>query len=322
MSLVDLARKSRSAIRGAASRLRDPWHEAELRQRLEALGPDDRNPRTFLRGCDDRFLLWSMGHAHESGLAEALPLPALPSAWHQRNWTGAAGDETLVPALEFQRLVHRVVDAHGSKPFGSCNFLDFGSGWGRILRFFLRDVPAENLHGRDCWKEIVEISSRDNPWCDFQHIGVLPPLPDAAGSIDVVYLVSVFSHLSEAAHLAWMEEFHRVLAPGGLVIATTRAKDYLLRMDRNRRKDRSKGAYQSMLATDSFPDIQATLRDYEQGRHCYSPTGGGGPLDAEFYGEAAIPPGYPQEHWAGFEIVQTIAPHGSIDQLTFVARKL
>jgi predicted RNA methylase len=35
--------------------------------------------------------------------------------------------------------------------------LDFGCGWGRILRFFLKDVPAKNLIGVDVDPEVIEI---------------------------------------------------------------------------------------------------------------------------------------------------------------------
>jgi hypothetical protein len=40
-----------------------------------------------------------------------------------------------------------------------------------------------------------------------------PPLPVADQSFDVVFAWSIFSHYSEAAHRAWLEEMHRVLWP-------------------------------------------------------------------------------------------------------------
>jgi SAM-dependent methyltransferase len=322
MQLRALAGKYRNQLLSLGKGLIRPFHELEYQRRLAGSDPSDSTPAKFLAGCSDEFLLWSLCHAWELGLTKEFVLPALPDPWHQRNWTGAAGEETMLPACEFFQLVSRMNARHGRVPLEKSRILDFGSGWGRILRFFLRDVPAANLMGRDCWEEIVAVASKDNPWCDFRHIGTFPPLPDADGSVDIVYLFSVFSHLSEAAHLAWLEEFRRVLPRGGLVIATTRQRDYLVRMDRNRARDRSRGGYQSMLAGESFPEIGKTLAEYDAGRFCYSGTGGGGPLDASFYGEAAIPVAYAKANWPGFEIVEAFPPRGAIDQLTLVARKL
>jgi len=321
MQLRALAGKYRTRLLSLGKVLARPFHELEYQRRLSGFDASDTSPAKFLAGTSDEFLLWSLCHAWELGLTKAFILPALPDPWHQRNWTGAAGEETMRQALEFFQLVSRMNARHGRISLDKSRILDFGAGWGRILRFFLRDVPAANLVGRDCWKEIVEVATRDNPWCDFRQIGTLPPLPDADESVDIVYLFSVFSHLSEAAHLAWLEEFRRVLPKGGLVIATTRPRDYLVRMDRNRAKDRTRGAYQSMLAGESFPDIRKTLAEYDAGRFCYSGTGGGGPLDPSFYGEAAIPAAYARANWRGFELVEVV-PAGTIGQLTLVARKL
>lgn len=47
-----------------------------------------------------------------------------------------------------------------------------------------------------------------------------PPLPFAEDSWDVVFAVSIFTHLSEAAHLAWRDDVFRVLKPGGYFVFT------------------------------------------------------------------------------------------------------
>ena len=50
------------------------------------------------------------------------------------------------------------------------------------------------------------------------------PLPTGRSedeTFDLIYAYAVFSHLSEASHLAWLEEFERILKPGGVFVATT-----------------------------------------------------------------------------------------------------
>ena len=50
---------------------------------------------------------------------------------------------------------------------------------------------------------------------NFEQSAVEPPLRFADGSFDIVYAYSVFSHLSERVQLRWVEEFARILRPGG-----------------------------------------------------------------------------------------------------------
>ena len=59
------------------------------------------------------------------------------------------------------------------------------------------------------------------PGVEFVENGLEPPLDLAEGVFDVVYCISVFTHLSEDVQLAWAAELARVLKPGGLLICTT-----------------------------------------------------------------------------------------------------
>ena len=55
---------------------------------------------------------------------------------------------------------------------------------------------------------------------DFIQNNLIPPLDLHDNSIDVLYSVSVFTHLSKEMHFRWIEEIKRVLKPGGLFIGT------------------------------------------------------------------------------------------------------
>lgn len=300
------------------------WRYPLFAQRyLEKLAQasESTTPLEFFGDMDPPFFFWTLVHSAELGQQANGLVPALPSPYHRRNWTGDAGEWTFRQAQAFQNLIERAAAQHLRKPLAKAEILDFGCGWGRILRFFLRSVPHTQLHGCDCWPEIVEVSRRDNRWCDFQAVPTLPATQYESGRFDLIYLYSVFSHLSEAAHLAWVQEFHRILQPGGIVVATTRGRDFLQRLAANREKQKSRGMRQSMLATDAFPNIDETFAAYDRGEFCYAPTGGGGPLDASFYGEAAVPAAWFRKHWDGFEILEVHPAKGVIDQLVVVARK-
>jgi ubiquinone/menaquinone biosynthesis C-methylase UbiE len=47
-----------------------------------------------------------------------------------------------------------------------------------------------------------------------------PPLNLEDNSVDILYCVSVFTHLSEELHFEWINEIMRVLKPGGVFIGT------------------------------------------------------------------------------------------------------
>ncbi len=53
----------------------------------------------------------------------------------------------------------------------------------------------------------------------FLHNGLAPPLARETGSLDLIWAMSVFTHIS-AGWSDWLAEMHRLLAPGGLLLAS------------------------------------------------------------------------------------------------------
>jgi predicted SAM-dependent methyltransferase len=64
----------------------------------------------------------------------------------------------------------------------------------------------------------------------------LPPLSFADGEFDLVYCVSVFTHLSAELGCQWLAELHRVLGPGGTLLVTVHGKNVWSKMQRQRRE--------------------------------------------------------------------------------------
>jgi SAM-dependent methyltransferase len=52
-----------------------------------------------------------------------------------------------------------------------------------------------------------------------------PPLPYSGGYFDVVYCLSVFTHLSESMQDLWIGELRRILKPGGVLVLTVHGKN-------------------------------------------------------------------------------------------------
>ena len=122
----------------------------------------------------------------------------------------------------------------GARPV---RILEWGCGPGRIIRH-LREAAGDRpltIVGSD-------VDSDSLAWCrqhlegiDFRLHGPSPPMPAGDGDFDLVYCYSVFTHLSEERQLEWARELHRLIAPGGLLIATTHGDHYLPRLSRRER---------------------------------------------------------------------------------------
>jgi len=139
-------------------------------------------------------------------------------------------------AIGSEFLVHLVRQA-GLQP--GERVLDIGCGVGRItvpLTQYLNE--AGSYHG-------IDVSRAGIDWCSqaispayprfsFDHLDLAHPLynpggtmeteqvvlPMADGSVDVVLMVSVLTHLDPAAIARYAREIARVLAPGGRLFAT------------------------------------------------------------------------------------------------------
>ncbi|MFN8164248.1 MAG: class I SAM-dependent methyltransferase [Solirubrobacterales bacterium] len=105
--------------------------------------------------------------------------------------------------------------------FADKRVLDFGCGAGRTLRHFLAEAERAELWGAD-------IDARQHPsgsrraLCPPLHAlrsQADPPLGLEHGSFGLIWALSVFTHLTDNS-LPWLLGLHRLLKPGGLLIAT------------------------------------------------------------------------------------------------------
>lgn len=104
--------------------------------------------------------------------------------------------------------------------FAGKRVLDFGCGAGRTLRHFLNEAEQGEFWGADIDAESIRWLER--ALCPPLHVrrsAALPPLGLEYGSLDLAWAISVFTHLTDSS-AAWFLELHRLLKPGGLLIAT------------------------------------------------------------------------------------------------------
>lgn len=109
--------------------------------------------------------------------------------------------------------------------------LDFGCGCGRVLRHWV-GLRRARLYGTDSQLGLLLECRRLLPSVRVTVNGPEPPLPFADESFDLVYCLSVFTHLDERQQLLWRDEIRRVLKPGGLWLLTTQGLPYMRKLSR------------------------------------------------------------------------------------------
>jgi SAM-dependent methyltransferase len=108
--------------------------------------------------------------------------------------------------------------------------LDFGCGSGRVTRRWA-GLGGVGLYGSDRDERAIEWCRRNLPFAEFETNGLAPPLAFDDAAFDLVYALSVLTHLPEELQLLWLRELHRVLRPGGRLLVTTHGAHYLSRLD-------------------------------------------------------------------------------------------
>jgi SAM-dependent methyltransferase len=156
----------------------------------------------------------------------ALPAgPPVPPAQLRVRIGPSHGDlETFLQSGErHARLVRTLLEQNGSDPEAAAPILDFGCGVGRVARHW--EGLDVGLHGCDVNRRMIEWCRRSLPG-RFDVNQLEPPLPYEDGTFGLAYAFSVFTHLPERLQHSWLQEFKRVLRPGGFLLFSTLGEYY------------------------------------------------------------------------------------------------
>lgn len=105
--------------------------------------------------------------------------------------------------------------------FSGKRVLEFGCGIGRVMRHLAAQAEAAaEFHGCDIDEpSIAWLREHWSPPFVLAVNGEEPPLPYADEQFDLVYAISVFTHLTDS-WARWLLELRRILKPDGLLVAT------------------------------------------------------------------------------------------------------
>ena len=120
---------------------------------------------------------------------------------------------------------------HNKSLLNEKKILDWGCGPGRIIRHF------PELVGHNCSYYGTDYNARSIKWCfenlkeiNFNKNTLEAKLPYDDNFFDVIYGLSIVTHLSEEMHKKWYAELYRVLKPQGIMLLTTQGDTYKPKM--------------------------------------------------------------------------------------------
>jgi len=154
-------------------------------------------------------------------------LPRMPSAEAQRQWTGNEGRILMGQSVAFTRGVETAFRRYTGRPLLGATALDYGAGWGRLTRMFLRIIPDDQMFATDPAVNTADLFDTLGFRQKCVRVEAVPnELPWAAGSFDLAWLFSVLTHLPQHAADAIMTTLRPVVKDTGLLVVTLRPVAY------------------------------------------------------------------------------------------------
>jgi ubiquinone/menaquinone biosynthesis C-methylase UbiE len=254
-----------------------------------------KQPNEIFYGISDNFWFWlnTEGVRRNSVLRNILP--GVPDEYTQVMFTGDKGDTTLKEAFFYYKIFKEQYQKYNGNISEVNNILDFGCGWGRIIRFFLKDLEGSKIWGCDPVKEMIDLCKKQNKWCNFENISTEPPTPFQDNTFDMIYSYSVFSHLSEDFHLNLLAEVKRILKPGGIYITTTRNRKFIeICAEMRKLSDLNSMNPGPRSSAQAFLNTRQSLSEFDRGEYCHHSFND---KKWPYWGETAIPKKYVLDHW-------------------------
>jgi SAM-dependent methyltransferase len=243
------------------------------------------------------------------GITEPIPPRAL------RAHVGAPGVEFFVSAgRTVATELEDVLAAAGTPLTGFGSIYEFGCGSGRVLTRL--QAPSARLAGSDVDAGAIAWLREHHGDVDARVNEPLPPTTFEDDAFDLVYVISVFTHISEASQDAWLAELARVLRPGGTAVMTVIEQDTFERFQAGVRP----GVTRHQLGQMAGVDLEASgilfvpeeINRWNRWRY---------PGVESSYGLSFHDAGYIREHWAQwFDVAEIRTASINFDQSAVVCR--
>jgi SAM-dependent methyltransferase len=119
-------------------------------------------------------------------------------------------------------LIEETLEAAGRTFADVGRWLDFGCGYGRVIRFLVELVPPERIVASDVIEQGAEFCRSEFGVACLPSRSALETVE--LGRFDFIYAISVITHLNEENSVAFLRLLGESLAPGGIALFTTHGR--------------------------------------------------------------------------------------------------
>ena len=134
----------------------------------------------------------------------------------QGEWSAFVKEGTFISQNIIDEINTRI-----DKKINSLNILEFGCGCGRVSLPFYFNTGGGLTHACDVDPSGTSYLASVLDKVDVKVSNFKPPLPYEDEFFEVVYSISVWTHLTEKDQISWLEEMRRIIKPGGFLIFST-----------------------------------------------------------------------------------------------------
>jgi SAM-dependent methyltransferase len=217
-------------------------------------------------------------------------LPRMAADIVQDQWTGTHGMPLLLQTCAFVRAVELGFLKYTGRSLDETRILDYGCGWGRIIRLMYKFTAPENIYGCDSWSKSIGVCNEYGVRANLKISDTIPrEVPFSDVRFDLIYAFSVFTHLSEKTAKAVMAACRKAVADDGLMVVTIRPATYW------------------HVHVQNYPnrvDLEAMLTAHRETGFAFTPDENIPPNGGELtYGDTSMTLDYIRENWTDWEIV-------------------
>ena len=215
-------------------------------------------------------------------------LPAMASDDVQDSWTGSHGYTLLLQSCAFARILENGYMRHTGRRLDDRKILDYGCGWGRLIRLMYKFTAPANIYGCDPWDKSIELCRQSRLAGNFALSHYIPAGPPFEGEkFDLIYAFSVFTHLSERCGKAVAAACRESIKDEGLLAITIRPPSYWEVHDQA----------QNVVNVEAMKDAHAT-KGFAFTPHRRDA------IDGDItYGDASMTLEYIEKNWTGWKVV-------------------
>ena len=154
-------------------------------------------------------------------------MPIMPPDDVQKKWVGDSGQTLMNRTCNIARLFQILYYQATGDSLDGKTILDYGCGWGRLLRIMNYFTDSKKVYGLDVMQSSLDECIKSNipnqvALCDKSP----EELPFNGVQFDLVFSFSIFTHIPKDVALAILKSVHRRISKNGVFILTIRHYEF------------------------------------------------------------------------------------------------